>query len=54
MGWGGQFLIVVPALQMVMAINQSHEDDKAVRQSGRFTEAIFPLFYEAVMEGKIK
>lgn len=54
LGWGGQFLIVVPALQMVMAINQSHEDNKAVRQSGRFIEAIFPAFYEAVETGKIK
>ncbi len=54
MGWGGQFLIVVPALQMVMAVNQSHADNVAARQSGRFTEAIFPLFYQAVVEGKIK
>ena len=53
MGWGGQFLIVVPALQMVMAINQSHDDGKAVRQSGRFTEAIFPAFYDAVVEGRL-
>ncbi|PSL50340.1 CubicO group peptidase (beta-lactamase class C family) [Chitinophaga niastensis] len=50
MGWGGQFLIVVPALKMVMAINQSHEDDKAPMQSGRFTTAIFPLFYDAVLQ----
>ncbi len=54
MGWGGQFLIVVPALQMVMAINQSHEDSRAPRQSGLFTEAIFPAFYEAIETGKIK
>jgi CubicO group peptidase (beta-lactamase class C family) len=52
MGWGGQFLIVIPSLQLVMAVNQSHEDDKAPRQSGRFTEAIFPAFYEAVLQGK--
>jgi CubicO group peptidase (beta-lactamase class C family) len=52
MGWGGQFLIVIPALQLVMAVNQSHEDAKAPRQSGLFTEAIFPAFYEAIQEGK--
>ena len=54
MGWGGQFLIVIPALQLVMAVNQSHQDDKAPRQSGLFTEAIFPAFYEAIQQGKFK
>jgi CubicO group peptidase (beta-lactamase class C family) len=50
MGWGGQFLIVVPGFQMVMAVNQSHEDENAVRHSGRFTEAIFPLFFDALAQ----
>lgn len=52
LGWGGQFLIVIPALQLVMAVNQSHEDAKAPRQGGLFTEAIFPAFYEAIGQGK--
>jgi len=54
MGWGGQFLIVAPSLQLVMAVNQSHEDSKAPRQSGLFTETIFPAFYEAIRQGKFK
>ncbi|HEY4109579.1 serine hydrolase [Puia sp.] len=48
MGWGGQFLVVVPGLKLVLAINQSREDQNAIRHAGRFTEVIFPrIFYRA-------
>ncbi|HLZ89814.1 MAG TPA: serine hydrolase [Puia sp.] len=48
MGWGGQFLVVVPGLQMVLAINQSREDRNAIPHAGRFIESIFPRFLDAV------
>ncbi|HXB08858.1 MAG TPA: serine hydrolase [Puia sp.] len=48
LGWGGQFLIVVPGLQMVLAINQSKEDQNAIRRAGRFMQSVFPAFFDAV------
>lgn len=47
-GWGGQFIVVVPGLQLVLAINQSREDQNAIAHAGRFLDAIFPHFYDAV------
>lgn len=52
MGWGGQFLVVIPNLKMVLAINQSREDENAIRRAGRFIEAIFPHFFDAVSQGQ--
>lgn len=52
LGWGGQFLIVVPGLKMVLAINQSREDQNAIRRAGRFLESIFPHFFNAVSQGQ--
>jgi len=52
MGWGGQFLVVVPGLKMVLAINQSREDENAIRHAGRFIESIFPHFFDAVSKGQ--
>lgn len=48
LGWGGQFLVVVPELKMVLAINQSKEDQNAIRRAARFLESIFPAFFDAV------
>jgi len=47
-GWGGQFIVVVPGLKLVLAINQSREDENAIAHAGRFLDAIFPHFYDAV------
>jgi len=52
MGWGGKFLVVIPSLKMVFAINQSREDENAIRHAGRFIEAIFPHFFDAVSQGQ--
>jgi len=52
LGWGGQFLVVVPGLKMVLAINQSREDENAIRHAGRFVEATFPHFFDAVSKGQ--
>lgn len=49
-GWGGQFIVVVPGLQLVLAINQSREDQNAIPHAGRFLDAIFPHFYDAVVQ----
>lgn len=48
LGWGGQFLIVVPGLQMVLAINQTKEDQNAIRRAGHFLESVFPVFFDEV------
>jgi CubicO group peptidase (beta-lactamase class C family) len=48
LGWGGQFLIVVPGLRMVLAINQTKEDQNAIRRAGRFLESVFPVFFDEV------
>ena len=48
LGWGGQFLIVVPGLHMVLAINQSKEDQNAIRRAGRFLQSVFPAFFDVV------
>ena len=50
LGWGGQFLIVVPHLQMVLAINQSKEDQNAIRRAARFMDSVFPAFFDAVSQ----
>ena len=46
MGWGGQFLILVPSLQAIIVINESHDDATAVQQSTTFIHRIFPMIFE--------
>ena len=48
MGWGGQFLVVVPGLRMLLAVNQSREDEHAIQHAGRFIEAVFPHYFDAI------
>ncbi|HEX6428172.1 MAG TPA: serine hydrolase [Niastella sp.] len=48
MGWGGQFLIVVPGLDAVIAVNQQVNDQTARQQSTIFMGSIFPLIYEQI------
>jgi CubicO group peptidase (beta-lactamase class C family) len=48
MGWGGQFLVIVPKMRMVLAVNQSREDEHAIQHAGRFFEVIFPPCFDAV------
>jgi CubicO group peptidase (beta-lactamase class C family) len=50
MGWGGQFLVVIPSLQAVIMINENIADVNAIRQSNAFIHQIFPLIYEQVKQ----
>jgi CubicO group peptidase (beta-lactamase class C family) len=46
MGWGGQFIIIIPSLNAVIAINQNIADANAVRQSIAFQEQVFPVIFK--------
>ena len=48
MGWGGQFLVVIPALRAVVAVNESIADFHAIAQSVLFTTKIFPELLKAI------
>ena len=43
MGWGGQFVVVIPSLSAVVVINENVADATAVRQSVNFTSRLFAL-----------
>jgi CubicO group peptidase (beta-lactamase class C family) len=43
MGWGGQFLILVPDLHAVISVNQNSESATAIKQSDSFISDTFPL-----------
>jgi CubicO group peptidase (beta-lactamase class C family) len=45
MGWGGQFIIIIPSLNAVIAINQNIADVNAVKQSISFQEQVFPVIF---------
>ncbi|MBO9731449.1 MAG: serine hydrolase [Chitinophaga sp.] len=51
MGWGGQFLILIPSLDAVISVNQAVDDRNAIRQSGVFMEEIFPLIFDWIQRG---
>ena len=46
MGWGGQFLIIIPALNTVIVANENTADATAIRQSVTFTTKIFPFLLQ--------
>jgi len=45
MGWGGQFVIIIPSLQTVIVANENIADANAVKQSITFTNRIFPAIF---------
>lgn len=45
MGWGGQFIVIIPSLNAVIAINQNIADANAVKQSIAFQEQVFPVVF---------
>ncbi|UAY57207.1 serine hydrolase domain-containing protein [Arachidicoccus terrestris] len=49
MGWAGQFLILIPDLQAVIAVNQVVDDRTAVRQSAFFMDRILPLIINQIV-----
>ena len=50
MGWGGQFLVIIPSLQTVVMINENIADVNAIHQSNAFIHQLFPLIYEQVRQ----
>jgi hypothetical protein len=42
---GGQFIVVVPSLNAVIAINQNIADENAIKQSIAFQEQVFPIVF---------
>lgn len=48
MGWGGQFLVMIPAKQAIIVINQNTADANAIKQSINFTSLIFPMLYRLI------
>lgn len=52
MGWGGQFLILVPGLDAVITVNQKVDDSTAIQQSETFMGSIFPLIIENIKATK--
>lgn len=52
MGWGGQYLILLPGLDAVISVNQEVNDRTAIRQSEIFMGKIFPVIVEWVKAKK--
>lgn len=46
MGWGGQFLILIPELQATISVNQRVNNRKAVQQTALFMGRIFPMIVD--------
>jgi CubicO group peptidase (beta-lactamase class C family) len=48
MGWGGQFLILIPDLHTVISANQNSESATAIKQSNEFLSDIFPFLFNSL------
>jgi CubicO group peptidase (beta-lactamase class C family) len=48
MGWGGQFLIIIPSLNAVVVINENIANATAVKQSVAFIHQVFPVIFAAL------
>lgn len=46
LGWGGQFVFVIPGKKVVITVNESIDDMTAIRASNLFLDKIFPLLYQ--------
>lgn len=46
LGWGGQFVFVIPAKKAVISINESINDATAIKAENLFLEKIFPIIYQ--------
>ena len=45
MGWGGQFIVMIPSLNAVIIANENTADAHAVKQSVAFTHQLFPAIF---------
>ncbi|HEY2647662.1 MAG TPA: serine hydrolase [Puia sp.] len=48
LGWGGQFNFIIPSLHAVITVNESVNDNTAIRQSILFQDKIFPMILDAL------
>lgn len=46
LGWGGQFVFVIPDKKAVISVNESISDVTAIKASNLFLEKIFPIIYQ--------
>ena len=46
LGWGGQFVFVIPDKKTVITVNESIDDATAIRASNLFLNKIFPMIYK--------
>jgi len=46
LGWGGQFLIIIPSLQAVVVANENPADASAIKQEIIFMHRIFPVIFD--------
>jgi len=46
LGWGGQFIFVIPDKKAVITVNESIDDMTAIRASSLFLNRIFPMIYK--------
>ncbi len=52
MGWGGQFVVIIPSLKAVVVANENTADSHAVKQSVAFTQQIFPAIFNQLNKFK--
>lgn len=48
MGWGGQFLVLIPSLKAVVMINEDIENAHAIQRSETFVHHLFPLIFDQI------
>lgn len=46
MGWGGQYMIIIPGLKAVIAVHERVNDTTAVRQALYFEQSVFPFLWK--------
>ncbi|MBC9929063.1 serine hydrolase domain-containing protein [Chitinophaga qingshengii] len=54
MGWGGQYLVILPRQKTVVAVHQAVNDATAIRQEQYFETRIFPLLWEYIQQQEKK
>jgi CubicO group peptidase (beta-lactamase class C family) len=50
MGYGGQFIIIIPNLNSVIAVNYNHDTETGIENANKFIEKYLPLFFDEINE----
>jgi CubicO group peptidase (beta-lactamase class C family) len=50
LGWGGQFLLIIPRLNAVVAISENTANFTAIAQSEVFIHKIFPVIFKVLQK----